>query len=65
MDAERERIRLLEKTTKFIDSVVDKLLHDEDEDSSTQRGFIDEIVDKIKARIPVKAKRNNNTKSKD
>jgi hypothetical protein len=48
-----------------VDSIIDKLLHDDEDDEALQRGFIGEIVDKIKSRMPVKPKKNNNTKSKD
>ena len=66
MDEEREKTRLLEKTTKFVDSVIDKLLHDDEVDEELQRGFISEIVDKIKLRIPAKSsKKKSNTAKKD
>jgi len=55
MDEEREKQRLLQKTTKWIDVLIDKLLHDEDDDDSP-RGFIGEIVDRIKLKIPKKQK---------
>ena len=64
MDAERERIKLLEKTSRFVDSVVDKLLHDDEDDDTSQRGFIGEIVDKIKSKIPNKQKRKTDDTSK-
>lgn len=57
MDEEREKLKLFEKTTKWIDVVVDKLLHDEDDDDDSARGFIGEIVDRIKLKIPKKAKK--------
>ena len=67
MDEEREKTRLLEKTTKFVDSVIDKLLHDDEVDEELQRGFISEIVDKIKLRIPAKPskKKSNNIKKEE
>jgi hypothetical protein len=57
MDGERERLKLLEKTSKWVDIVVDKLLHEEDGDDDSGRGFIGEIVDRIKLKIPKKAKK--------
>ncbi len=54
LDKEREKIRAGEKTAKIIDTLVDKLLHEEDPDDD--RGFFGEIVDIIKARIPQKVK---------
>ena len=53
MDAEREKQKGFEKTSRIIDAIVDKFLHEEDEDS---RGFFGEIVDRIKAKIPQKTK---------
>ena len=52
MDSEREKQKAQEKTSRVIDTVVDKLLRD-DEDS---RGFFGEIVDRIRAKIPQKPK---------
>ena len=51
MDCEREKQKASEKTSKLIDTVVDKLLRDSEEES---RGFFGEIVDRIRARIPQK-----------
>ena len=48
MDAEREKQKAVEKSAKVIDTIVDKLLHEDEEDS---RGFFGEIMDRIKARI--------------
>ena len=53
MDCEREKQKSSEKTNKIIDAIVDKLLHEDDDD---QKGFFGEIVDRIKARIPTKTK---------
>ena len=53
MDSEREKQRAAEKSSKVIDTIVDKLLRDEDEDS---RGFFGEIFDRIRARMPQKPK---------
>ena len=46
MDEERERAHLDDRTARLIDLVVNKLLHEDEEDS--ERGFIGDIVDKIK-----------------
>ena len=54
MDEQREKQKASEKTNKVIDTLVDKLLHDDDDDSP--RGFFGEIVDRIRARIPQKPK---------
>lgn len=54
MDEEREKQRLGEKTSKIINALVDKLMRDEDDDESAPRGFIGEIVDRIKSKIPQK-----------
>ena len=56
MDEETNRQKLGEKTTRMIDGIIDKLLRDDDEDDSHPLGFIGEIVDRIKLRIPQKAK---------
>ena len=56
MDEETNRQKLGEKTTRVIDGIIDKLLRDDDEDDSHPLGFIGEIVDRIKLRIPQKAK---------
>ena len=54
MDCEREKQKSSQKTGKVIDTLVDKLLHEDDDDSP--RGFLGEIVDRIKARLPQRAK---------
>ena len=54
MDEEREKLKLGEKTVKLVDTLIDKLLHDDDDYSS--RGFFGEIVDRIKSKMPQKAK---------
>ena len=54
MDAERAKQKAAEKNGKVIDAIVDKLLHEEDDDSG--KGFIGEIVDRIKAKIPQRSK---------
>ena len=58
MDEEREKQKAAEKSLKVIDTIIDKLLHEDDEDDSG-RGFFSEIVDRIKARIPQKTKHKN------
>ena len=55
MDEEREKLKAGEKTSRLIDTVIDKLLHDDDDEPSV-RGFFGEIVDKIKSKIPQKPK---------
>ena len=57
MDEEREKQRLGEKTSRIVGAIIDKLMRDEDDDELSARGFIGEIVDKIKARIPAKPKK--------
>ena len=54
MGAEREKSAFKEKKSRWIDAVVDKLLRDADEDS--ERGFLGDIVERIKLRIPKKQK---------
>ena len=55
MDEERAKLKAGEKTSRLIDTVIDKLLHDDDDELSV-RGFFGEIVDKIKSKIPQKPK---------
>ena len=55
MHEEREKLKLVEKTTKIVDTVIDKLLHDDDDDN-INRGFLGEIVDRIKSKMPQKLK---------
>ena len=57
MDSERARKKLGERTAKWIDALVDKLLHEEDNDDP-ERGFIGDIVDIIKLKMPKKQKKN-------
>ena len=61
MDAEREKLRTSEKTTRIINTVVEKFFHDEDEmdeeDRAGFRHFIVDIVDRIKQKIPQKPKK--------
>ena len=61
MDEEREKLKLGEKTTRLVDTIIDKLLHEEDDDSAS-RGFLGEIVDRIKFKIPKKPKKSLDTK---
>ena len=56
MDEESSKQRNIEKTTKVIDSIIDKLLRDGDDDDFSTSGFINEIVGKIRSRIPQKPK---------
>ena len=57
MDEEEKRQKSGEKTTRFIDSAIDKLLRDDDDDFGPL-GFFGEIVGKIKEKIPKKVKKN-------
>ena len=57
MDREREKLRSGEKTVKLINAVISKLLHDEeDEDTEGEvgglRGFIGDVVEKLRERLP-------------
>ena len=52
MDEEKERQKRHEKNTRWIDTVIYKLLHEDDDES--ERGFIGEIVERIKFKIPKK-----------
>ena len=58
MDREREKLRAGEKTVKLINTVISKLLHDEeDEDESDVggiRGFIGDVVERLRERLPQK-----------
>ena len=58
MDAEREKLRASEKNIKIINTVIEKFFHDEDEmDDADRQGFrhfIDDIVDRIKQKMPPK-----------
>ena len=51
MDEEREKQKFAAKTSKVVDTIIDKLLRDEDEEEGSL-GFIGEIVDRIKSRMP-------------
>jgi hypothetical protein len=55
MNEEREKKKLGEKTTRLVDTIIDKLLHEEDDDGPSF-GFLGEIVDRIKFKIPKKPK---------
>lgn len=55
MNEEREKGLAKDKKSRWIDAIVDKLLHDDDDD--TERGFFGDIVDKIKLKIPKKFKK--------
>ena len=59
MDAEREKLKARIKTIKLINTVIEKLIHDEDEMDEADRGgfrqFIGDIVERIKQRLPQRA----------
>ena len=63
LDCERERQRLGQRSAKVVDGIVDKLLHDDDDSGST--GFISEIVEKIRLRMPRAGKGKSDTDSND
>ena len=65
MDAEKERMRLGERTARMIDTVVDKLLRDDDTEDSGALGFIGEIVDRIKLKMPARIKGKGSQQSDD
>ena len=54
MAEESRKNKLLDKTARIVNSVVYKLMHEEDDDSA--RGFIGEIVDRIKIKMPKRLK---------
>ena len=64
MDAERERLRLNMKNSRFIEAVVKKLFHDadaeergmevDDYDRSSFRTFIGDVMDRIRTKFPGK-----------
>ena len=56
MDEEREKLKLGEKTAKVVDSIIDKLLRDDESDDGGALGFLGEIVDRIKAKMPPRGK---------
>ena len=55
MEEAGEKQRILERTARWVDAIVDKLLHEED---GEERGFFDDIVDRIKLKMPKKQKKN-------
>ncbi len=55
MDAEREKLKACERNNKIIDTLVDKLLHDDDGEDDG-KGFFGEILERIKLRMPQKTK---------
>ena len=57
MDKEREKRRGKERSARLIDALVDKLLREEDD--SAERGFIGEIVDKIKLKMTKKQRKSD------
>lgn len=61
MDEEREKLKANEKTVKFIDGIVKKFFHDEEEElrdecreKSSIRTFFADIVERIKSKLPAK-----------
>jgi hypothetical protein len=60
LEEENEKQRLAARSIRWLDTLVEKLLH-EDEGDEPERGFIGDIVGKIKLRIP---KRENKTGEK-
>ncbi len=58
MDAEREKLKAGEKTAKVINALIGKLLHENDPDEDEVRGFFGEIAERIRARIPQRARLN-------
>ena len=65
MDEEEKKQKSGEKTTRFIDSVIDKLLREDDSDEQGAVGFIGEIVGRIKLKMPKKEKKNGALPSTD
>ena len=51
LEEENEKQRLAAKSIRWLDALVERLLHD-DEDEDPEQGFIGDIVGKIKLRIP-------------
>ena len=60
MNEERAKMKLKDRTARWIDALVDKLLGEDDE--AVERGIFGEIADKIKVKIP-KRLRKKDTKS--
>ncbi len=61
MDEEREKLKASEKTVKFIDGIVKKFFHDEEEEmrdecreKSSLRTFFADVMERIKAKMPGK-----------
>ena len=52
LDEEREKLKLSEKTSKVVDALIDKLLRDNDDELESEKGFISEIFNRIKLKIP-------------
>lgn len=70
MDAEREKLKAGEKNAKFITTVIEKFLHDEEdiepEERSGFRNFIGDIMERVRALIPKgEEKPKNSTQKKD
>ena len=56
MEEEKERLKNSERTSRVVDTIIDKLLKDDDSDDYGAFGFIGEIVDRIRLRMPAKTK---------
>ncbi len=69
LDAEREKKRVNEKTVKLVNAFIAKFIHDEDEmeeqDKSGLKGFIDEIIVRIKQKIPTRDRSNDTASPSD
>ena len=59
LDGEREKKKAGEKTVKLVNTFIAKFIHDEDEmeeaDRGGFRGFLDEIIGRIKQKIPTRS----------
>ena len=64
MDEERQKQKSAAKTSKVVDTIIDKLLRDEDEEEGSL-GFIGEIVDRIKSRMPQRSRSKGSLPSAD
>ena len=56
MEEEKERQKSGEKTAKVLDTIVDKLLREDNAEDEGPFGFFGEIVGRIKARMPQRSK---------
>lgn len=62
MDEEREKLKAIDKTSKVVDTLIDKLLRDNEDEYDTEKGFITEIFDRIKMKIPAPKPKNKSLK---